>query len=331
MKNVVRSTSLIISAFVATVMVQVPIAAMEMPKLTLTNHSGKPLTIDYRKASNKSGTENLGVDRKTTIEQHPSNSIKDMLIKASGDSSIEPVELAAIDALKLIEFPTSTITIMLNPQKKLEYIITTPGEKEPVRFTMRESAIEEKAQPFDLTQQKSTSEEKDRPVATLQQESLNHTSYGTIVWEKAPKTEKAPIILRVKEGFKPVTRRDDINITKIVNRSKKDITIVPSADILSFAISSRTNIEEISGGRTFLIGAEWPTPYYDLLSQGKGPVNLKVTHAKSKIFIMIGKTIIHELTQDALDQIVRKLGNNVMLTVEDDGTLSFETDHKATK
>ncbi|MBA3751259.1 hypothetical protein H0X06_00445 [Candidatus Dependentiae bacterium] len=331
MKNVVRSTSLIISAFLAAVMVQVPIAAMEMPQLTFTNRSGKSLTIDYTKASNQPGTKNLERDKKTTLVQHPSNSIKDMLIKASGDSSIEPVELAAIDALKLIEFPTSTITVTLNPQRKLEYTITTPGEKAPLEIGMREFNKEEKAQPFDLTQRKSTLEEKVRPVATLRQEALDNSSSGKIVWEKASKKENSPIMLRVKEGFTPVTPTEDVNITKIVNRSKKDVTIVPSADILSFAIQGRTNIEEISGGRTFLIGSEWPTPNYNLLSLGKGPVNLKVTHANSKIFIMIGKTIIHELSQNALDDILRKLGNNVMLTVEDDGTLSFETDHKATK
>ncbi|MBA3751728.1 hypothetical protein H0X06_02945 [Candidatus Dependentiae bacterium] len=335
MKNVILSTSFMISAFLATIMVQVPIAAMETPKLTLTNRSGKPITIDYRKASNKSGIKNLGVEEKTTILQLPSDSINTMLIKVSGDSSIEPVELDPVDTIKLLEFPTSTITVTLNPQRKLEYIITTPGEKEPLGFTMLEGALEEKAKPFDLTHLKSISEEKAQPRATLRQEALENSSFGKIVWEKAPKKEKAPIILITEEGFKPVLRRDflrrdDVNITKIANRSKKDIAIIPSADVLSIARIGGTTIEEISGGRTFLIGFDWPTPYFDLLSQGKGSVNLKVTHADSKIFIMIGKTIIHELSQEAINQIREKLGNNVMLTVEADGTLSFETDHKAT-
>ncbi len=181
MKNVVVSTSFMISALVTISMVQMPIRAMEMPQLTITNRSGKPLTIDYTRASNKPGTKKLGVDQETPIQQFPSDSINTMLIKASGDSSIELAQLDPVDASKLLEFPTSTITITLNPQRKLEYSISTPGEKEPSGFSMPEINKEEKAQPFDITELKRMPEEKARPSAKLNQEALSNSSSGKIV------------------------------------------------------------------------------------------------------------------------------------------------------
>ncbi|MBA2306977.1 hypothetical protein H0W26_02490, partial [Candidatus Dependentiae bacterium] len=314
MKNIVLSASFILSAFVTTFMIQMPLTAMEMPELTITNRSGKPLTVDYTRASDQAGAESLGIDEKTAIQQFPSDSINTMVIKASGDSSIKPAELDPVDSIKLLEFPTSTITVTLNPQRKLEYTITTPGEKQPLEAVMPKFNKEEKAQPFEITELKSIQEVKARPSAKLNQEALSNSSSGKVVWEKAPKKENASITLIVEEGFKPVVRGEDVNITKIVNKSRMDITIIPSANILTFAVLGATNIQEISGGRTFLIGLEWPTPYYDLLSRGTGPVNLKVTHADSRIFIMIGKTIIHQLEEKAINQIHGKLGNNVMLT-----------------
>ncbi len=314
MKKLFLSLTLCLIAFAE----HTSVLAMEMPSLTINNNSGKPITVEYRKISNfdrgKADEENIEAGEQATVEQRQNNSINTMTIKAIGDPTVKPIDISAIDIIKLAEAATSTIDISSGPQGELNYKVITPDERENQdKFLEPESF----------------SQEKDQPSASMQKQTIQMTPIGSsskIVLQKIKKEQEGPkMFIKEVEGVKPQFRGNLLEITKIINEGGlQTIAIIPSADPLRESVGRRD--ANLRSGTVFIPPFPGLSPDYILTH----PINLMQGDA-SRLVIIIGDTAFYQLEKSDIEQLRDRLGNKITLKVSRNNQISFEADQEANK
>ncbi|MBA2307286.1 hypothetical protein H0W26_04100 [Candidatus Dependentiae bacterium] len=288
--------------------------AMEMPKLTVSNKSNKPLTLEYRNTKNfdtgNPGKENLKVGEETDIDQRPNDSINSLTITVSNDPSVQPLDIKPEDIVTLAEFPTSTIEIISGPQGTLEYEIITPEKKDRKAKDLEPKSFKKEEAQFSA----------DLPEQKVERISLGG-SRKIIQPQSKHDKEGSKIFIEKTEGFTPKIVGNNLQITKIINEAQGvTIAILPSADPLGEKVGYVHSRE----GMVF-ISAVWSKPL-----TLENPISIVRGDAPTLV-IIIGNTEFYQIGYDEIVTLREKLGNHIILRVHKDRHISFEADKEARK
>ncbi len=310
MKKLFLSLTLCLIAFAE----HTSVLAMEMPSLIIHNSSGKPITVEYRRISNfdtgKADEENIGVGKQATIEQRPTNNINTMTIKALVDPTVEPIPIDAIDIIKLLQAPTSTINVSSGPQGELNYTVITPEEREK---QAKRSELE------------SFSQEKDQSSASMQKQAMQMTPIGSsskIVLQKITNKQEGPkMFIKEVKGIKPQLRGNRLEIKKIITEAGlQTIAIINSADPLGISVGRNVNLRS---GTVFIPPFPGLSPSYTL----ERPISL-IQGDAPKLVIIIGNTAFYQLEMNDMEELRDRLGNDLILKVYKNNQISFEADQE---